>query len=218
MKVYNNIFLDVDGTIIDPKIGITKSAKFALEKIGIKTNSFDDLEFFIGPPLEESFKRYYKFEDEKCELAIKYFREYFGKYGIRENTLYDGIIDILIELKKRKKRLVIATSKPTDFTEEILKNYDIYKYFDFISGSTLDNTRNKKADIIKYAIDNLNIKNPEDCIMIGDRKHDIIGAKSNQMDSIGVLYGYGTFDELKNESATYIINSVKDILKVLLDD
>lgn len=215
MKIYNNIFFDVDGTIINPKEGITKSVQYALEKFNINISDLDDLECFIGPPLYESFKKYYNFNDNNIELAVKYYREYYKKYGIKKNNLYDGIINVFEELKRKNKRLIIATSKPQSFTEEILKDHDIYRYFDFVSAATLDSTRIKKEDIIKFAIDKLKIDSMDDCIMIGDKKQDIIGANINQMDSIGVLYGFGTLEELKNENSTYIINNVNEILKII---
>ena len=215
MKKYNNILFDVDGTIIDPKEGITKSVQYALEKFNIKINDLKELECFIGPPLYESFKNYYDFNDDDIELAVKYYREYYKEIGIYKNYLYEGIIEVFKELKRKNKRLIIATSKPTSFTEKILKDYDIYKYFDFVSGSTLDNTRIKKEDIIKFAINELNIDSTYDCIMVGDKKQDIIGANKNKMDSIGVLYGYGTLKELEEQKPTYIIKNGYEILEIV---
>lgn len=215
MKNYKNILFDVDGTIIDSKEGITKSVQFALEKFNINISDLKELECFIGPPLYESFKNYYNLKDDDLELAIKYYREYYKEIGIYKNYLYEGIINVFEELKRKDKRLIIATSKPTTFTEKILKSYDIYKYFDFVSGATLDNSRIKKEDIIKYAIDELKIDSTYDCIMIGDKKQDIIGANKNKMDSIGVLYGYGTLEELKEQQPTYIVNNIYEILRLI---
>ena len=141
MKNYNNILFDVDGTIIDPKEGIIKSVQYSLEKFNIKVNDFKKLECFIRTPLYESFKNYYNFNDDDTELAVKYYREYYKEVGIYKNYLYKGIIDVFEELKGKNKRLIVATSKPTLFTEKILKIHNIYKYFDFVSGATLDKTR-----------------------------------------------------------------------------
>ena len=215
MKNYNNILFDVDGTIIDPKEGIIKSVQYSLEKFNIKVNDFKKLECFIRTPLYESFKNYYNFNDDDTELAVKYYREYYKEVGIYKNYLYKGIIDVFEELKGKNKRLIVATSKPTLFTEKILKIHNIYKYFDFVSGATLDKTRIKKEDIIKFAIKEMNINSTENCIMIGDKKQDIIGANKNKMDSIGVLYGYGTLKELEEQKPTYIIKNGYEILEIV---
>ena len=215
MKDYKYIFFDVDGTLINSKEGITKGVQFALEKFDIIVEDLSKLECFIGPPLRDSFMKYYQFNENDAEIAVKKYREYYSQYGINENKLYNGVLDVLKKLKKQNKSLVIATSKPTTFTEKILKNYDIDKYFDFISGATLDKNRNNKKDIIEFAINKLNIESKNECIMIGDRKHDIRGANINQIDSIGVLYGYGNLKELKCEDATYIVNNIDEILNIV---
>lgn len=133
-----------------------------------------------------------------------------------ENEVYDGICELLTRLKASGRTLVVATSKPEVFALEILRHFDLYKYFDFVAGATLNDVRNQKADIIKYALETLNITEKKSAIMIGDRKHDIIGAKETGLDSIGVLYGYGTYDELKNAGATYIADTPADIWNKVL--
>ena len=209
--MYQYVLFDLDGTLTDPGLGITNSVMYALRKFGINVSDRSQLYPFIGPPLRDSFRVYYGFSDEQCERAVRYYREYFKKSGMFENEVYDGICELLTRLKVSGRTLVVATSKPEVFALEILRHFDLYKYFDFVAGATLNDVRNQKADIIKYALETLNITEKKSAIMIGDRKHDIIGAKETGLDSIGVLYGYGTYDELKNAGATYIANTTADI-------
>lgn len=211
--MYQYILFDLDGTLTDPGIGITNSVIYALHRFDIEVSDQSALHKFIGPPLKDSFKMYYGFSDEQSNLAIQYYREYFKKQGMFENEVYDGIRDLLIELKAKEKSLLVATSKPEAFAIEILRHFDLCDYFDFVAGATMDDTRNKKADIIRYALNNCNIFNKSTAIMVGDREHDIFGAKENGLDSIGVLFGYGTYDELKKAGATFIVETPMEVLK-----
>lgn len=208
--MYKYYLFDMDGTIIDSSIGITKSAKYALNKMNIEVTSLDSLLNFIGPPLYDSFKNY-GLDENSINQAIEYFRKYFSEYGVHEYKLYDGIIEIFKELKQRNKILMIATSKVDIFTIQILKEADILKYFSFIGSATMDGKISKKKDVIKYVIES-NSLNKNECLMIGDTKYDIIGANKNQIDSLGVLYGFGKKEELIKEGATFISNNIKDIL------
>ena len=209
--MYNTILFDLDGTLTDPGMGITNSVAYALKKWNIEVKDRTELYKFIGPPLLDSFEKYYGFSPEECRQAVKYYREYFSTKGLFENEVYDGVVELLTELKKSGKKLVIATSKPDKFTIEILKHFDLYKYFDFVAGASMDETRTKKDEVIAYALENLGIKDVSDVLMIGDREHDIFGAKAHGLDSMGVLYGYGDREELETAGATYIVKKVEDI-------
>lgn len=211
--MYQHLLFDLDGTLTDPGIGITNSVIYALYRFDIEVSDRSALHKFIGPPLKDSFKKYYGFSDEQSDLAIQYYREYFKKQGMFENEVYDGIHNLLIKLKTKGKSLIVATSKPEDFAVEILRHFDLYDYFDFVAGATMNDVRNKKADIIRYALENCHMSDKSSAVMIGDREHDIIGAKENGLDSIGVLFGYGTYDELKNAGATFIAETPMDIVK-----
>ena len=215
MKKY--ILFDLDGTIIDPKEGITKSVAYALNKFEIKVDNLNELCKFIGPPLKDSFIEYYNFSEDEAEKAIKYYREYFADRGIYENKLYKGFEDILISLKENNKVLIVATSKPTIFATKILENFNLSKYFTFVSGSNFDGSRVRKSEVIQYALERNNIKDLSEVVMIGDRKHDIYGAKEVGLDSIGVLYGYGDYEELYNSGANYIVNSVEELRALIMD-
>ena len=207
---YQYFFMDLDGTISDPKEGITKSVAYALDYYGIKVENLDTLEKFIGPPLSDSFQEFYGFDREKSLDAVEKYREYFKDKGIFENELYPGMEQLLKTITEQGGKIVLATSKPEVFAKRILEYFHIDKYFTFAAGSTLDTTRNKKADVIRYALDTLGIA-PEEAIMIGDRKHDVIGAKENSMACIGVLFGYGDREELESAGADVIVETVEEL-------
>lgn len=213
---YQYFFMDLDGTITDPKEGITKSVAYALNHYGIKVENLDTLEKFIGPPLSDSFQEFYGFDREKSLEAVEKYREYFKDKGIFENRLYPGMEHLLQIITEQGGKLVLATSKPEIFAKRILEYFHIAEYFTFAAGSTLDTTRNKKADVIRYALDSLGIE-PEDAVMVGDRKHDVIGAKENGMECIGVLFGYGDREELEAAGADRIVETVKDLEKEMME-
>lgn len=213
---YQYFFMDLDGTITDPKEGITKSVAYALNHYGIKVENLDTLEKFIGPPLSDSFQEFYGFDREKSLEAVEKYREYFKDKGIFENRLYPGMEHLLQIITEQGGKLVLATSKPEIFAKRILEYFHIAEYFTFAAGSTLDTTRNKKADVIRYALDSLGIE-PEDAVMVGDRKHDVIGAKENGMECIGVLFGYGDREELEAAGADRIVETVEDLEKEMME-
>ncbi|MCH4889096.1 HAD family hydrolase [Acidaminobacter sp. JC074] len=212
--MYNTILFDLDGTITDSAPGITRAAAYALKKYGIQYENFEDLRFFVGPPLIDSFRKYDEISDPM--EAVAFFREYYSEKGIFECDVFKGIEIMLKKLKDMNKRLIIATSKPEAFAVKILKHYDLDAYFDFIAGATMDETRIKKSDVIDYALKSNNIGDSKGLVMIGDRHHDIEGANLHHLDSIGVLYGYGDFEELKKAGATYIVKDVNELESLLL--
>ena len=214
--MYNTILFDLDGTITDPKEGITKSVQYSLRKFGIETENPDDLEKFIGPPLKQSFIDFFSFSEEQSFKAIEYYREYFKTDGIFENRMYEDIPELLDKLRSANLTLAVATSKPTVFAEKIINHFNLSGYFKIVTGSNMDNTGTDKKDVIAHVISELQC-NPLNTIMIGDRMHDIIGAKKNNIDSIGVLYGYGTAEELTEAAPEYIVESVRDIANVVLN-
>lgn len=213
--MYKTILFDLDGTLTDPGLGITNSIMYALEKFDIKVEDRTSLYKFIGPPLQESFKKYYDFSDEDITRAVAYYREYYSDKGIYENVLYDGMAELLEQIKNSGRNVVLATSKPEEFAAEILRYFDIAKHFDFLAGATMDGTRNNKADIIAYAIESYHITDLSSAVMVGDREYDILGANAAGLDSIGVLYGYGSLEELHNAGATHIAERVTDIMSFL---
>ncbi|MBT2685023.1 HAD family hydrolase [Bacillus sp. ISL-37] len=216
MATYKVILFDLDGTISDPKAGITRSVQYALQKMNIEVPGVNHLEGFIGPPLQVSFAEYFNLDEIQTKKAIEFYRERFKEKGMYENELYSNIPLLLHALKEQNFILVVATSKPTVFSEQILKHFEIDHYFDLVVGSNLDGTRSSKTEIIQYILDAFKSHRLEDFIMIGDRKHDIEGANNNGIDSIGVTYGYGSFEELSNSKPTYIVGSVEQLKGILM--
>ena len=213
--MFDTVLFDLDGTLTDPGEGITKSVEYALKKFDIITQDRCELYKFIGPPLKDSFMKYYGFSEEKAEQAIAYYREYFRDIGIFENEVYEGVEDMLRSLHADGKRLILATSKPEEFAIRILEHFGLKKYFAVAAGASMDSSRSKKGDVIAYAISFCEDFNKDTAVMIGDREHDIIGAKENGLKSIGVLYGYGDENELKTAGADYIVSSPTDILNLI---
>lgn len=209
------LLFDLDGTITDPKEGITKCVQYALSKFDIEEDC-DNLLSFIGPPLTDSFMDFYGFDKQKAELAIKYYRERYAKIGLFENSAIDGIHEVLEKLKNSGYTLAVATSKPTCFAISICEKYDFSKYFDIIMGSELDGTRTKKSEIIYEVLKQLNAK-PEEVVMIGDRKYDIIGAKEVGTASIGVRFGYAEDGELEKAGADFIVGTPNELLSCILE-
>ena len=212
--MYNTVLFDLDGTLTDPGQGITNSVSYSLKKYGIEVEDKKELYKFIGPPLHDSFMKYYGFSDEEADTAISYYREYFRNTGIFENEVYDGIENLLKEIKASGRKIILATSKPEEFAKRILVHFGLDKYFDFAAGATMDTSRSKKGDVIAYALRESGC-DAENAVMVGDRMHDILGAKENGLDSIGVLFGYGDREELENAGADYIAENVNDILKFI---
>ena len=212
---YNNIFFDLDGTLTDPAEGITNSVAYALRKLGIDEPDRKKLDLFIGPPLIDSFMRYYGFTHELSVKAVEYYREYFGPKGIYENAVFEGIPEMLEELKKEGKKLYLATAKPEPYALEIVKHFDLLKYLDGLYGSTMTEERTRKDEVIAYALEKTKL-NKNDVIMVGDRMHDIKGASENGLKSIGVLFGYGSLAELTDAGADYIVKTVTDLKNILI--
>lgn len=209
--MYQYIFFDLDGTLTDPGIGITNSVMYALKKWNIEVADRSELYKFIGPPLVDSFEKYYGFSKEEAEQAVVYYREYFREKGLYENTIYDGSEKLLSDLKASGKKVVLATSKPQEFAEIILKHFQIDRYFDVVAGATMDGTRSKKTDVILYALAACGVEDKSQVVMVGDREHDIIGAKNAGLDSIGVLCGYGDREELETAGATHVVEKIEDV-------
>ena len=209
------ILFDLDGTITDSCEGIVNSVRYALKKFEIIEYDTEVLYKFIGPPLLDSFMKYYGFSKEKAVTAVKYYREYYSKTGIFENRLYEGIGELLKELHQNGKRVILATSKPEKFADIILEHFNISKYFDFVGGATMNEKRSQKEEVIDYILKSQNI-NPDNAVMIGDTKFDIIGAHMFGMEAIGVLYGFGSEQDLIDANADHIVANVNELKKSLI--
>ena len=210
------ILFDLDGTLTDPAEGITNSVRYALRKHGITVNDPSALYPFIGPPLIDSFMRFYGFPKSEAVRAVDDYREYYADRGIWENKLYDGIPELLAALRNAGRTVCMATSKPEVFARKIAKHFQIDGYFHFIAGSLMDETRTKKADVISYALQSLGRTMPDGAIMVGDRSYDVLGAHEVGLNCIGVTYGYGSAEELTSAGADALADSPQALRKLLL--
>ena len=210
------LLFDLDGTLTDPKEGITKCVQYALKYFGIEAE-LEQLMCFIGPPLVDSFKEFYGMCEEDALLAVDKYRERFRDIGFFENGVYGGITHMLNRCKELGYTIGLATSKPEEFAVRIIHKYELSQYFDEITGCTMDGSRNNKTDVIKEAFRRMNITegNVDDVLMIGDREHDIIGAKNCGIQSVGVTFGYALDGELQAAGADYIVDSVEELEDLL---
>lgn len=214
MKKY--LLFDLDGTLTDPMEGITNSVAYALDSFGIHEEDHRKLIPFIGPPLTDSFEEFYHFSHENALKAVEKYREYFSDRGIFENRVYEGILPMLRVLKENGRVNILATSKPTVYAKRIVEKFGLVEYLDDVQGSELDGTRVKKADVIRYALRENHIGDLAEVIMVGDRKHDMIGACEVGIEAAGVLFGYGSREELLMAGADYILESVEELTCFLL--
>lgn len=208
---YEYILFDLDGTLTDSGKGIANSALYALKKFGIEVGDPRKLYQFVGPPLLDSFMRYYAFKESEARRAIDYFHEYFVEKGIFENEVYNGIPQMLEQLRKMGKKLGVATSKPEPFAVRVLQYYGLEGYFEFICGGPLDEGKSGKEQVIAAALGLCKVYDKSKIIMVGDREYDVYGARKNGLDCIGVLYGYGTRDELVHAGALRLADTVFDV-------
>ncbi|WP_167958336.1 HAD hydrolase-like protein [Anaerosporobacter faecicola] len=216
MNTKNYILFDLDGTLTDPKVGITKSFQYALKHYGIEEPDLDKLEVVIGPPLRDSFMEFYGFTMEKAIEAESKYRERFSTIGLYENEIYEGIAQMLEKLVSQDMHLAIASSKPTVFVEKILEHFSIKQYFEHIIGSNFDGTRSNKAEVVDAAIAGFGQVAKENILMVGDRKFDVIGAHERGIECVGVVYGYGGEEELQQAGADYLVYTVAELEALLL--
>ncbi|MBQ5840810.1 MAG: HAD hydrolase-like protein [Clostridia bacterium] len=211
------ILFDLDGTLTDPGIGITNCVGYALQKCGVYPASREELYPYIGPSLTWGFQRYHGLSEEQAKQALTYYRERFSVKGMYENEVYDGIPALLEELRGRGARLLVATSKPEEFTNEILRHFGLAEYFDFVAGNTLDDRRPTKASVIAYLQEKYPAITARNSIMVGDREYDILGARERGLPAVGVLYGYGSREELEKAAAAHIVEDIPALHEFLIN-
>ena len=199
---YQNVLFDLDGTLTDPREGITRSIQFGLSKLGIDEPDLSKLEHCIGPPLLQQFMASYGFDEAKAWEAMGFYRERFAVTGLYENEVFEGVTPLLEELVAQGRQLFIATSKPHIYAREIARHFDFARHFKVIYGSELDGTRTNKVELIAHLVNEQGL-DPAQTLMIGDRKHDLIGARDNGMDAAAVGYGFGSFEELSSFAPKY---------------
>lgn len=208
-----NILIDLDGTLTDPKVGITTSARYGLEKIGHPISDEVNIDWIIGPPLKASLAKILNVEADHvlAEQALMGYRERFAVKGLYENHVFEGVAETLAELKRRGYRLFVATAKPTVYAKQILEHFDLAQYFTDIYGSELNGDRTNKAELIQYILAQQQLQ-ADQCMMVGDREHDIFGARQNGIDTIAVNYGYGSQEELALAQPKYQIDRFNQLL------
>jgi phosphoglycolate phosphatase len=211
--MFETYLFDLDGTIADSGLGITNSVIYALKKYNIEVKNRSDLYYFIGPPLHESFRKTLNCSEEESMRAVAYYREYYAETGIFEDEIYAGIPELLEELCRAGKQVVLATSKPEQYAKRILEHFHLAQYFTVAAGSNMDGTRTKKAEVIRYAMEQCKAI-PQSTLMIGDREHDILGAGEVGIKSCGVLWGYGDAEELTRAGADWIVEKPEEIRKL----
>lgn len=209
---YETIYFDLDGTLTDSGPGITNAVAYALGHLGRPVPSRLHLCRYIGPPLWDSFRRYEGMTEAETQQAVTYFREYYEKTGKFENAVYPGIPALLQGLRERGKRLAVATSKPEAMAVEILEHFELSGFFSCIAGSTLDESRCTKSSVLAYALE---AQGRQGAVMVGDREHDVLGARENGLPCIGVLFGYGSRQELEAAGADRIAATVPDLRRIL---
>jgi phosphoglycolate phosphatase len=213
---YTAVLWDLDGTLTDPKEGITRCMQHTLEHVGVDAPSCDDLEWIIGPPLHSSLDKLLRGDAELVAEGVRVYRERYSSVGIYENLVYDGIPELLRDLECQGVMSVLATFKPDAFARTILSHFGLDGYFSAVVGSSMDGRHMDKRDLVRMAIEKVPQCGLQKIVMVGDRMQDIDGARSNGIDSVGVLYGYGSRIELETAGPTVIVETVEGLRRVLL--
>jgi len=207
---HSTILFDLDGTLTDPREGITRSIQYALAKLDIDEPDLKKLEPFIGPPLLQAFMQFYGFDEARAWKAVEFYRERFQTLGIYENLLFDGVLELLEHLRGQGRTLYVATSKPSVFAREIARHFAFDHHFKVIYGSELDGTRTNKVELIAHLLAEERLETAQ-TLMIGDRKHDLIGARENGLQAAAVGYGFGSHEELMAQSPAYYYATLDEL-------
>ena len=211
--MYKAIFFDLDGTLTESGEGITKSVQYALEKLGVSAPDLEPLKVFVGPPLLEQFMKYAGFDKETAQKGIEYYRERYSEKGMYENTVYPGVENTLAELKRRGYRLAVASAKPTFYVTQIMDHFNLSRYFEVIAGTDLNGPKVTKSQVIEEALERMSLSDHRDqVIMVGDREHDILGARRCGIQCVAVSYGYGSREELEKAQPLQIVASADELL------
>ncbi len=214
MSKYDYILFDLDGTLTDSGPGIMNGFEYALGKMGIEVPDRSSLRKFVGPPLGDSFEKTLGFSPEDAAKGIAFYREYYADKGVYENDVYPGVFELLVKLKASGKKMIVATTKAELMANVVMDHFGLRKYFDLMVASN-NTDRKNKIDVLKYAIENGGVDIGK-AVMIGDRFYDVTGASHFGIDSVGVLYGYGSRQELEDAGATYIAETVENLSEILL--
>lgn len=210
------VLFDLDGTLTDSREGIVNSIEYMLRHYQVAVKDQSELQPWLGPPLKESLMKYCGFCEEKALEGVAVYREYFDRQGIFENRVYPGIEGMLDGLKRQGCQLLVATSKPETAAVRVLEHFGLSGYFAYIGGATLDDSRVRKGDVIRYVLESCGIREKAQAVMVGDREQDVKGAKENGLEVVGVLYGYGSREELVGAGADYLVESPQGLVHLLM--
>ena len=216
--MYKTVLFDLDGTITDSEPGIIACVQHALRQFGIEVEDPKTLRPFIGPPLRDSFRAYFHMTPEEAEQATEFYRQRYAPIGKFECAVYPGIPELLRRLHEAGRTVILATSKPEGFAREILEHFDLAQYFDLIGGATLDGSRDTKEAVLQYILDSGRIPDRQDAVMIGDTKFDMIGAAAFSLPAVGVLYGFGSRQELEENGALFLAEDAAELERYLFEE
>lgn len=216
--MYKTVLFDLDGTITDSEPGIIACVQHALRQFGIEVEDPKTLRPFIGPPLRDSFRDYFQMTPEEAEQATEFYRQRYAPIGKFECSVYPGIPELLRRLHETGRTVILATSKPEGFAREILEHFDLAQYFDLIGGATLDGSRDTKEAVLQYILDSGRVPDRQDAVMVGDTKFDMIGAAAFSLPAVGVLYGFGSRQELEENGALFLARDAAELERYLFEE
>ena len=212
------VFIDLDGTLTESKPGIMGGIRHAVNALGLEMPPDDVLDNFIGPPLTDSFEKYMGLTGEESRRALEEYREYYGRQGEFENSVYDGVEEMLTRLKEAGKRLFVVTAKPEPAAKRIISHFGLGRFFEQVCGASLDDTRDNKTAVIHYALEECGVKDLSEVVMIGDRNDDVRGADNAGIGVVGVLYGYGNETELKDAGCTILAHTPQEAADIVIEN
>ena len=214
MKKFDTLLFDLDGTLTDSTEGILNCLIYAIERMGFEVP--EDTNIFLGPPIRQSFAEFLGMNEEQVDEAVRIFRERYSDTGLFENRVYDGIPGMLERLKSGGKRLMVATSKPQVYAVRIFEKFGLAQYFEIVGGAELDGSRDYKDEVIEYVLAKAGITDRSTVLMIGDRRQDVLGAHKTDIECMGILWGYGSVEELTQAGADYIARTPQEAADMLL--
>ena len=213
MKSFEVLLFDLDGTLTDSTEGIQKCLVNAIERMGFEVP--EDTNKFLGPPIRQSFSEFCGMDKQQIDEAVRIFRERYSTIGLFENRVYDGVPEMLQQLRDNGKRIMVATSKPEQYAVRIFERFGLSQYFEFVGGAELDGTRDYKHEVIEYVLDKTNVTDRSRVLMIGDRRQDVLGAHKTGIKCLGILWGFGSREELEEVGADYITDTPQSLVNML---
>lgn len=211
---FDTLLFDLDGTLTDSTEGIVRCLEYALERMGFDIP--EDTNKFLGPPLYRSFAEFCGMNEEQVNEAVRIFRERYSTMGLFENRVYEGVPEMLKRLRDGGKRIMVATSKPEVYAVRIFDRFGLSQFFEIVGGANINGTRNNKDEVIEYVLEKAGISDRSSVLMIGDRRQDVIGAHKTGLKCMGILWGFGSIEELTEAGADFIAETPEKAADMLL--